>query len=114
MHERAIVKSLLDLVNKEVNSRQLMNVRDIQVEIGEFSGVEPALVAIAFDEMAAECWPNRVNLQIRVAPLLAFCQECVRDFPVEQFQFVCPICGARDVRVTSGEEIRVMNIIAER
>lgn len=114
MHERALVKSLLDLVSLELNTRSLGTVREIEVEIGEFSGVEPALVATAFDELAPQYWSNQVRLEVRVASLMVSCVQCDHTFHVQQFQFLCPACKAGDVQVISGEEIRLMNIVAER
>lgn len=114
MHERSLVKSLLDLVKDEADAHHLARIHEVHVEIGEFSGVEPQLVITAFDEMVVDYWPNEVNLLVRVAQLCALCQRCAQEFHVEQFQFVCPNCGSCDVEVTSGEEIRITNIVAER
>lgn len=114
MHERSIVNSLIELATEEANARHLGKIREIQLEIGEFSGVEPQLVATAFYEMAPDYWPDQVTLQVEVAPLSALCRQCHQEFRVKHFHFICPHCDSCDVRVTSGEEIRLMNIVAER
>jgi hydrogenase nickel incorporation protein HypA/HybF len=114
MHERSLVKSLIELVTEEANARHLGKIHGIQLEIGEFSGVESQLVESAFHEMAPDYWSDQVTLQVEVAQLAALCQQCHREFHVKHFHFICPHCTSCDIRVISGEEIRLLNIVAER
>ncbi len=114
MHERSIVKCLIDLVREEADTRHLGEIRGIQLEIGEFSGVEPRLVETAFYEMVPDYWSDDVTLQVKVVHLSALCRRCNQEFRVEHFHFICPHCASYDVRVTAGEEIRLLNIVAER
>ena len=114
MHERSIVKLIIDQVQEEIANRSLGRLLEIQLEIGEFSGVEPRLVESAFAEMASEVWEDSVQLAVRVTPLVAVCQACDCEFRIQNFRFECPECAAKDVRVVSGEEIRIVELRAER
>jgi hydrogenase nickel incorporation protein HypA/HybF len=114
MHERSLVKSLIEQVIQEGKARQLGRIHEIQLQIGEFSGVEPRLVNSAFEEMAATYWDTEVQLRIEVVALMANCSVCRESFRVEGFHFVCPHCGSGDVHVTAGEEMRLISLSAER
>lgn len=114
MHERSLVKSLIEQVLAEGRDRGLGRIHEIQLQIGEFSGVEPSLVESAFAEMASEFWDTEVRLVIEVVPLTATCQTCGEAFHVESFRFVCPRCGGGNVQVTAGEEMRLACVRAER
>ena len=113
MHERSLVKGLIEQVLEEGRNRRLGHIHEIRIAIGEFSGVEPHLVKSAFDEMSGEYWPTPVQLAIEVIPLTALCQACQLSFCVTDFRFVCPKCGGGDVTVTGGEELRLVSLRAE-
>ncbi len=113
MHERSLVKGLIEQVLEEGRNRRLGQLHEIRIEIGEFSGVEPLLVKSAFDEMAVEYWPTRVELKIEVIPLSAICQACQSSFRVTDFRFICPKCGGGEVKITAGEELKLVNLRAE-
>ncbi|MEI8018970.1 MAG: hydrogenase maturation nickel metallochaperone HypA [Schlesneria sp.] len=113
MHERSLVKGLIEQVLEEGRNRRLSQIHEIRISIGEFSGVEPLLVKSAFDEMAGEYWLTPVQLAIEVIPLSAICLACQSSFCVTDFRFVCPKCGGSEVKVTGGEELRLVSLRAE-
>ena len=114
MHERSLVKTLIDQVREEARVRNMGRIHEIQLQIGEFSGVEPLLMESAFCEMSAEYWEYEVRLIVEVISLKASCRTCGECFSIENFHFFCPTCDGKDVEVTAGEEMRLVNILAER
>ncbi len=113
MHERSLIKSLIEQTLDEMQVRGLRRIHEIQIQIGEFSGVEPRLVQSAFAEMAPDYWDTDVQLNVECVPLTAKCQTCDHAFSVERFQFVCPECGSGTVEITAGEEMRLVSLQAE-
>lgn len=114
MHERSLVKTLIEQVLEEGRVRGLGRIHEVRLQIGEFSGVEPSLVESAFAEMASESWDTAVRLTVEVVPLTATCLTCSEAFHVESFRFVCPRCGGGNIQVTAGEELRLVSVRAER
>ena len=55
MHEYSIVQSLLDSCESHCKSNDATQVLEITIELGEFSGVEPRLLSIAFDAFKEQC-----------------------------------------------------------
>lgn len=113
MHERSLVKGLIEQVLEATRARGLGRLYEIQLRIGEFSGVEPRLVELAFLEMAPDHWETEVKLNVDVVPLRAVCQTCGVEFAVQGFRFVCPACESGQVTVTSGEEMQLVSIKAK-
>lgn len=112
MHERSLVQILLEQIEDELQSRGLHGLTEVRLEIGEFTGVEPSLLALAFAEMSASRWRRDLQLRLDVVPLTARCRQCATDFRVERFRFVCPNCDHAGVDVIAGEELRLVSLTA--
>lgn len=112
MHERSIVQALIEQIADEMQARGLHDVTEVRIEIGEFSGLEPALLSLAFAEMSSSHWNRDVQLHLDVVPLTARCRHCAAEFHVERFRFICPICNHAGVDVIAGEELRLISLIA--
>jgi hydrogenase nickel incorporation protein HypA/HybF len=114
MHERSLVQCLIKQIDEECATRRIDQFIGVRLEIGEFSGVEVALLSIAFEEMAALHWRRSVQLHVTRVPLTARCTKCQSEFFVEQFRFICPLCNHAIVKVIAGEELRLTSLIAAR
>lgn len=112
MHERSLVQTLLEQVRRTAIDLALPPVREVVLELGEFSGVEAELVKLAFADLSPVVLGDGVTLELRQTPLTAECSSCQHSFHVERFQFVCPKC-AGTVRVTAGEEFRLVSLRVE-
>ncbi len=113
MHERSLVRSLIEQVNEELRTRRLGPLRGLRLELGEFSGVEPSLLQLAFDDMARDAWGHDVKLDLEIIPLSAQCLTCDKLFHVEGFRFVCPDCHGTDVQIRSGEQMQLVSLDVE-
>ena len=113
MHERSFIKGLIEQVLEEQRIRGLGAIRSIQLQVGEFSGMEPRLIELAFAEMRPEYWQIEVALVVETIPLTAICKTCQVEFGVLSFRFICPRCGERDVTVTGGEELQITSLTIE-
>lgn len=113
MHERTIVQTLIEQIDEELRRRMLAGLAEVRLEIGEFSGIEPALLELAFEEMAAVHWQRDVILDLQIVPLIARCHHCRSEFPVERFRFVCPACQGTAVEIIKGEELRLISLRVE-
>lgn len=113
MHERALVKGLLEQVDALRRERDAERVVSIRVSVGEFSGVELDLFRYAYQELVGSTPLFGAELELERVPLRARCASCGRDFAVERFRFECPDCQGRDVTVVSGQELVLESIAIE-
>jgi hydrogenase nickel incorporation protein HypA/HybF len=109
MHERSLVKSLLRQVDAIRRQHDANHVSEVRVEVGPLSGVEPLLLAAAFEQLAAESAVAGAKLVIDEVALLADCRPCGREFELGNFDFRCPTCRG-NVRVTRGDELLLVSV----
>lgn len=121
MHEYSLVRALLSQVNAAVVSSEAppvlsrLPVHGVTVSCGSLSGVEPLLVQQAFDALKQDasntaCDFSRSQLKIEEERLTAECTACDKAFEVQDFMFQCPTCASSSIRVTGGEEFRLLQV----
>lgn len=110
MHEISLVRSLLEQVNEIVVSNHGRSAKEIHVELGPLSGVEPLLVKEAFTQLSANRLHRDTVLVIDEVPLTARCQDCRSEFELSDFRFLCPNCGSRETRILRGDAFRLMSV----
>ncbi len=113
MHELSIAQSILEIVRQHLPEGE--RVREVQLQVGQLAGVVPESLEFCFEVVAAGTAIEGARLVIQRDPVRASCRECSQEFAVEQSAFVCPACGSGNLQVTSGTELRVIQIeLAER
>jgi hydrogenase nickel incorporation protein HypA/HybF len=113
MHEQSLVRQLLRQVQTIADEYPSCLVRSIRVRIGEFSGVEPELLANAYALLVADTSYAKVQLVVNRARLEAVCSRCESDFRIKRFTFQCPYCGSRELSIVGGEELLLESIAME-
>lgn len=113
MHEKSLVHVLLKQVDAIRRQHQAERVTAVRVEVGPLSGVEPLLLASAFEELVPESTSSGANLVIDEVALLGQCKSCGCEFEVLDFVFRCPTCGG-NVRVTRGDEFQLVSVAVQR
>ena len=112
MHEQSLVRNLLNQVDQIRCQNGAQRVAEIRVEMGPLSGVEPSLLASAFDHLSVGDTVKSASLVIDQVALLAICSSCQAEFEVQNFYFRCPTCGG-NVKVVQGDEFLLVSISLE-
>ncbi len=113
MHEYSLAKALLRQVDVIVRRERAAEVRRVSVTIGEFSGVDPDLLQMAFEDISKQSPHAGVRLSIEQVALEARCEDCYHEFQVARFRFVCPNCEGGSVNVIRGEEMVLEQVVLE-
>lgn len=113
MHEESLVRSLLRQVESIAVEHHAVQITKIEVEIGPLSGVEPLLVASAFERVAPSTVCAAAALSISEVALGAVCDSCGVEFELAELSFRCPDCQAQNIRIVRGDQFRLMNVILE-
>ena len=111
MHEASLVRSLLRQIGELLAEHQGESVTSVRVELGPLSGVEPELVKIAFAELVEESPCRGAELTIEEVPLTACCRACGAETKIEAYRFLCPTCGSSQLRMTGGDEFRLLDVV---
>lgn len=109
MHEYSIVQALIGQVEQQVRGRG--EVRCVRVRLGELSGVDPALLATAYETFKPETLCAQASLELTSAPAHWKCGSCGRGIARGE-RLQCPLCGL-PARMVSGDEIVLEQIDLE-
>jgi len=108
MHEYSIVSALIDRVEKEATARGAKRVVCLHVQLGELSGVEPDLLATAYETFRQRTICDGAPMEVdRVAAAWA-CRRCGQ--PTEALR--CTSCDT-PATLVAGDEIVLSRIEME-
>ncbi|MCC7474240.1 MAG: hydrogenase maturation nickel metallochaperone HypA [Pirellulales bacterium] len=113
MHERSLIRSLLRQVEKIAAEHPASRVVAVRVRVGEFSGVEPELLELAYKDLVEETPIRGAALQMERVPLEAECRQCGHHFRIEHYNFQCTRCGSLWLRLQNGEELVIDSVTFE-
>jgi hydrogenase nickel incorporation protein HypA/HybF len=105
MHELMLVQGLLAQVETLVEQHGGGQLRRLVVRVGTLSGVEPQLLAEAFQQLRCDWrWPA-AELEVQEEPLRLECCLCQHVFEPLDFVCVCPACGSGQSRELAGNRV---------
>jgi hydrogenase nickel incorporation protein HypA/HybF len=107
MHELSIAEALLDIVLEHAGERR---VTQVEVEVGHLRQVVPDALSFAFELLAADTAAQGAELVLREIEVRGRCRGCGSVSPQSGFPLLCRACGATNVEIVSGEELRVQSI----
>lgn len=108
MHEYSIVAALLERVEAEAASRGATAVHQIRVRIGELSGVEPDLLASAYELFRERGVCAAAELEIVPVAARWGCPQCGGEIQSGAI-LRCPACSI-PARLADGDEILLERI----
>ncbi len=111
MHEYSIVSSLIDRVEAEVKKNGATSVGSLTVQIGEISGVDSRLLAIAFDTFRERTCCANAELKIENVPATWKCPKCGTP-PVAGGPLRCFPCN-QPAELVAGDEIILAHLELE-
>jgi hydrogenase nickel incorporation protein HypA/HybF len=110
VHEYSIVRALIDQVDAEVRVHSGRGVRNVQVRIGELSGVEPDLLMTAYEISREGTICSNAELLVERVPARWCCTTC--GCVPEEATLRCNRCGAA-ASLIQGDEILLTSIEME-
>lgn len=113
MHELSIALSIIDLVEKEVRKNGSSVIQEVELEIGELSGVELQALDTALECAVKNTALEQARMTTHVIRGQGYCNDCETTFPKQTRFAPCPHCGSYLVKITQGTELRVKSIVVE-
>jgi hydrogenase nickel incorporation protein HypA/HybF len=114
VHELSIALSVLDIVRTAAASAGLTRVDAVRLRVGKATGVLPDALHFAFDCSKAGTPAATAALEIEEVPIGGHCDVCGRDFTSpEPYVLACPLCGGGRFRITTGDELAVLDLEGE-
>ena len=110
MHELALARSLIEMVDDYARAHGARRVTRVQVRLGVLSALTRALhVSFRAASRGTSC--EGAVLGIEEVPLTVYCRFCDEvKTPSGPYNFRCPTCGHATPKVVTGREMQLVAI----
>jgi hydrogenase nickel incorporation protein HypA/HybF len=127
LHELSTVVSIIETVTRVAEANNVKKVLEINVEIGQFTFVNPEQLKFLFEIASNDTPLKNSKLNITLVPGKLHCNDCgysgdaiseedqrkAHLLPLVGFSAKCPICNSNNTEIIGGRELNIKNIRAE-
>ncbi len=110
MHELSIAQDIISIVEENVNKADASKVYELELEVGQFSGVMEDALEFALDSIVKGTILDGAKRIIIKVPAIAVCESCNTDFSPEFEYTPCPSCGNFGFKILQGNELRIKSL----
>ncbi|MCX7833309.1 MAG: hydrogenase maturation nickel metallochaperone HypA [Ignavibacteria bacterium] len=112
MHELSIAQNIVDLVLENLPDN-INKISIVNIKVGEISGVIPESLEFCFNVIIKNTKLDGAKLNIEKVPATAYCKACDKDFQIEHLLFTCPYCFGTDIKLITGNELEIINVVVD-
>jgi len=107
MHELSIAMSIIETVEENARSRNATIIREVELEVGELSGIEFDALDFAFKNAPQNPLFKNTDFKILKIKPLAHCLKCKHKFETNHYATPCPKCQSNHTELIKGNELRI-------
>ena len=113
MHELGIVMHVTKQIEQIAKEKDVKQVLELTLEVGEVSGVVKEYFVDAFEwakkrtEHMKDCKLNLVIIEG-----ISYCQDCKKTFKTTEYGKTCPHCGSGNTYLVTGKDVMIRDIKA--
>jgi hydrogenase nickel incorporation protein HypA/HybF len=106
MHEMAVAENIIKVVEEKlVEQDRKGTVTRINLKIGKLTCVEPEALKLSFEVISQETPFQKACLIIDSIPITGRCNDCHKNFSLDDLEFTCPFCGSFKIEIKTGKEL---------
>ena len=109
----SIAMNILEIVDVEVKKAKASVVRELELDIGQLSGVVIEALEFALTEAVKNSVLEKARIIINEVPATVKCNDCQHEFAVEDLYTPCPSCHSFDTEIIKGGELRVRSLLVD-
>ena len=113
MHELAVTRSLIDLVDREARRQGFQRALEIRLKLGAYSGIVPECILDLFPYAARGTAAEGAALVFETVPARFTCRGCGWEGEIEKGGDACPRCQSTALTMTQGREFYVDSLKVE-
>ena len=113
MHELAITRNIIAIVDSESEKSGFDSVVEITLRIGEYSGIVPSCIREFFPIAAKGSKAENASLVIETVPASFRCLDCGYEGDADRVNHCCPVCRSNALKMTAGREFFVESLKVE-
>jgi hydrogenase nickel incorporation protein HypA/HybF len=110
MHELSISRNVVAIVCEHAAGQRVTRVR---LEIGRLSAIMPEAIRFCFDICTQGTAAEGAALEIVEVSGRGRCGACAAEVALDAPVGLCPECGAAQLRLVAGEELRIREMEVE-
>jgi hydrogenase nickel incorporation protein HypA/HybF len=110
MHEFSIAMNIINIATAEAGKAKANEIREIEIEIGQASGVVREALEFALESAVKETVLEKAAIIIHEIRSIAECTSCKHRFQTDSPVSICPECGDITANLVSGRELKVKSI----
>jgi hydrogenase nickel incorporation protein HypA/HybF len=111
MHELSIVMSIISIAEQEAAKTNAADIEEIEMDIGELSGIEMAAFDFAWDQAVKGTMLEHAVKTVNHIEGKGTCMDCDADFTLHQLYEPCPACGGHFITIQKGKELKVKSLV---
>lgn len=113
MHELGITENIVNIALDKANEAQASKVTQINLVIGELSGVVPDCIQFYFGSLSKDTIAQEAVLHFELVPAQLRCRNCSTIFHPQDTLWSCPECRGQSVEIFKGRELYIESLEVE-
>ncbi|KPK84007.1 MAG: hypothetical protein AMS27_11225 [Bacteroides sp. SM23_62_1] len=113
MHEFSLALNIVDVVTEYAVKENALEVREVEIEVGELSGVVREALEFALKSAVKGTLLEKAECHIKIIKGEVRCNQCQFEFETNNFYTECPECHSYSFEIIKGKELRVASIVIE-
>ena len=113
MHEFSLALNIVDIVTEYAVKENADEVREVEIEVGELSGVVTEALEFALESAVKGTLLEKAECHIKIIKGKVRCNQCHFEFETDNLYSECPECQSYSVEIIKGRELRVTSIVIE-
>ena len=110
MHELTLAESMMEIVENAAKKADASKVTRVRLSIGALAHVESDTLLYCCDVVSRGSLAEGAHFEVDRPPGRARCNACHQEFSLESMAVACPHCGAYNLQVLDGEQMKVVEI----
>jgi hydrogenase nickel incorporation protein HypA/HybF len=110
MHEMSLCENIREVLEQQALQQNFHTVKTVWLEIGKLSSVEPSALHFGFEVVMKGSLAENAKLEIIEVDGQAWCFHCQKNVKIEQRYDSCPSCGAYQLQVNDGDQMRIKEL----
>ncbi len=113
MHELSLALEVIELVQREAVKNNVTTVAELQIEVGDLSGVEADAFHSALEMLVRDTILANAGIEMIRTPGRGKCHACDSEFVMTHRLDTCPECSSFPSEISGGVEFRVVSMKGE-
>lgn len=110
MHELKLAENIVAILEKEVASPEVGDVKTVYLEVGKLKYIIPEIIESSFKHIPKSSKLKDAKLEILEVPAKIKCSSCSSERVVDDGDYFCKECSSGDTEVVAGKEFLVKGI----